>query len=109
MSVPLYQAKAEFFRMPGHPVRSRVLDGPVPVRNLLTAIEVAPSRLSQQVAVLRRSGAGSARRESSTVVYERASGDAADLTGAAPRILTEIPAGQSELPAELREAEVAAR
>ncbi|MGW2554256.1 hypothetical protein [Streptomyces sp. NPDC001635] len=36
MSVPLYQAKAEFFRMLGHPVRIRVLellqDGPMPVR-----------------------------------------------------------------------------
>jgi hypothetical protein len=36
MPVPLYQAKAEFFRMLGHPVRIRVLellqDGPKPVR-----------------------------------------------------------------------------
>ncbi len=57
---PLYQAKAEFFRMLGHPVRIRVLellqDGPLPVRDLLAAIEVEPSSLSQQLAVLRRSG-----------------------------------------------------
>lgn len=26
VSVPLYQAKAEFFRKPGHPVRIRVLE-----------------------------------------------------------------------------------
>ena len=39
MSVPLYEAKAEFFRMLGHPVRIRVLEllqgGPMPVRDLL--------------------------------------------------------------------------
>jgi hypothetical protein len=55
-SVPLYQAKPEFFRMLGHPVRIRVLellqDGPMPVRDLLTRIEIEPSGLSQQLAVL---------------------------------------------------------
>ncbi len=74
MSVPLYQAKAEFFRMLGHPVRIRVLellqDGPMPVRELLNAIEVEPSALSQQLAVLRRSGSsrrcGRARRWSTS-------------------------------------------
>ena len=113
MSVPLYQAKAEFFRMLGHPVRIRVLellqDGPMPVRDLLTAIEVEPSSLSQQLAVLRRSGIVTSARESSTVVYELAGGDVADLMTAARRILTEMLAGQGELLAELREAEVAAR
>ncbi|CAO0831623.1 hypothetical protein SMICM17S_10559 [Streptomyces microflavus] len=67
MAVPLYQAKAEFFRMLGHPVRIRVLellqDGPLPVRELLAAIEVEPSSLSQQLAVLRRSGIVTATRE----------------------------------------------
>lgn len=65
--VPLYQAKAEFFRMLGHPVRIRVLellqDGPMPVRDLLAAIEVEPSALSQQLAVLRRSGIVASARE----------------------------------------------
>ncbi|MFE7761022.1 ArsR/SmtB family transcription factor [Streptomyces sp. NPDC057438] len=113
MSVPLYQAKAEFFRMLGHPVRIRVLellqDGPMPVRELLAAIEVEPSSLSQQLAVLRRSGIVTSQREGSTVVYALASGDVADLMGAARRILTEMLAGRNELLAELRDAEVAAR
>lgn len=44
MSVPLYQAKAEFFRVLGHPVRIRVLEllqnGPIPVaaRRILTEL-----------------------------------------------------------------------
>lgn len=113
VSVPLYQAKAEFFRMLGHPVRIRVLellqDGPMPVRELLAAIEVEPSSLSQQLAVLRRSGIVTNRREGSTVVYALAGGDVADLMQAARRILTEMLAGRNELLAELREAEVAAR
>lgn len=113
MPVPLYQAKAEFFRMLGHPVRIRVLellqDGPMPVRGLLAAIEVEPSSLSQQLAVLRRSGIVSSTRDGSTVVYALAGGDVADLMRAARRILTEMLAGQNELLAELREAEVAAR
>ncbi|GCB44079.1 metalloregulator ArsR/SmtB family transcription factor [Streptomyces sp. NL15-2K] len=113
MSVPLYQAKAEFFRMLGHPVRIRVLellqDGPKPVRNLLAEIEVEPSGLSQQLAVLRRSGIVTSQREGSTVVYALAGGDVADLMRAARRILTEMLAGRNELLAELREAEVAPR
>jgi ArsR family transcriptional regulator len=114
VSVPLYQAKAEFFRMLGHPVRIRVLellqDGPTPVRDLLAEIEVEPSTLSQQLAVLRRSGIVTSKREGSTVVYALAGGDVADLLRAARRILTEMLAGQNELLAELREAEeVAAR
>ncbi|MFI6436325.1 ArsR/SmtB family transcription factor [Streptomyces sp. NPDC050759] len=113
MSVPLYQAKADFFRMLGHPVRIRVLellqDGPLPVRDLLTAIGVEPSGLSQQLAVLRRSGIVTSTREGSTVVYELAGGDVADLLKAARRILTEVLAGRNELLAELREAEVVAR
>ncbi|MEU2432646.1 metalloregulator ArsR/SmtB family transcription factor [Streptomyces sp. NPDC007861] len=113
MPVPLYQAKAEFFRMLGHPVRIRVLEllqsGPMPVRDLLAEIEVEPSALSQQLAVLRRSGMVCSMREGSAVVYELTGGDVADLLWAARRILTEVLAGQNQLLAELREAEVAAR
>ncbi|MFD8141476.1 ArsR/SmtB family transcription factor [Streptomyces sp. NPDC059708] len=112
MPVPLYQAKAEFFRMLGHPVRIRVLellqDGPMPVRDLLAAIEVEPSALSQQLAVLRRSGIVTSVRDGSTVVYDLAGGDVAQLMRAARRILTEVLAGQSELLEELRESEVSA-
>ncbi|MFD8980581.1 ArsR/SmtB family transcription factor [Streptomyces sp. NPDC059564] len=109
MQVPLYQAKAEFFRMLGHPVRIRVLEllqsGPRPVRELLAEIDVEPSNLSQQLAVLRRSGIVVSVREGATVSYALAGGDVADLLRAARRILTELLAGQSELLAELRQGE----
>ena len=106
MQVPLYQAKAEFFRMLGHPVRIRVLellqDGPKPVRELLNAMEIEPSSLSQQLAVLRRAGIVSAIREGSTVVYTLATPELADLLVTARRILTDMLADQGQLLAELR-------
>jgi ArsR family transcriptional regulator len=111
VQVPLYQAKAEFFRMLGHPVRIRVLellqDGPMPVRDLLAAIEVEPSNLSQQLAVLRRSGIVTATRTGSTVMYELAGGDVNELLLAARRILTVLLSGQQDLLAELQETRTA--
>jgi ArsR family transcriptional regulator len=109
MPVPLYQAKADFFRTLGHPVRIRVLellqDGPLPVRNLLVQIDIEASNLSQQLAVLRRAGIVTATRDGSTVVYALSSNDVAELLRAARRILTDMIRGQEELLAELREAE----
>ncbi|GGV67968.1 transcriptional regulator [Streptomyces longisporoflavus] len=109
MQRPLYQVKAEFFRMLGHPVRIRVLellqDGPVSVRDLLTDIDIEPSNLSQQLAVLRRSGIVVSIREGTTVSYALAGGDVAELLRAARRILTELLAGQSALLADLQNAE----
>ncbi|MGK4579831.1 ArsR/SmtB family transcription factor [Kitasatospora sp. HPMI-4] len=109
MPVPLHQAKAEFFRMLGHPVRIRVLEllqnGPTPVRGLLAALDIEPSNLSQQLAQLRRYGLVTATREGSTVVYSLAGADVAELLRAARRILTELLADQGTLLAELRAAE----
>ncbi|MEU3744255.1 MULTISPECIES: ArsR family transcriptional regulator [Streptomyces] len=112
MPVPLYQAKEELLRMLEHPVRTRVLelpqDGRMPVRDLLAAIEVEPSALSRQLAVLRRSGIVTSPRDSATVVHELADGDGAQLMPAARRILTEVLTGQSALLEALRGYEVAA-
>ncbi|MFD0559113.1 ArsR family transcriptional regulator [Stackebrandtia endophytica] len=109
MQVPLYQAKAEFFRMLGHPVRIRVLEllgeGPRQVRDLLADIEIEPSSLSQQLAVLRRAGIVTSHRDGSAVVYTLAGPDVADLMRAARRILTEMLSGRSELAEALRAAE----
>ncbi|MGC0342874.1 DNA-binding transcriptional ArsR family regulator [Streptomyces sp. SLBN-8D4] len=111
MHVPLYQAKADFFRMLGHPVRIRVLEllqhGPVPVRDLLADIDIEPSSLSQQLAVLRRSGIVVSTREGSTVSYALAGGDVAELLRAARRILTELLAGQNQLLSQLQQADTA--
>ncbi|MEV4807168.1 metalloregulator ArsR/SmtB family transcription factor [Nonomuraea sp. NPDC049421] len=109
MSVPLYEAKAELFRLLGHPVRIRVLellqDGPKPVRDLLAEIEVEPTGLSQHLAVLRRSELVTARRDGSTVVYAMSGGDVAELLRAARHLLQAKLSGRHELLNELLEAE----
>lgn len=106
MPVPLYQAKAELFRTLGHPVRIRVLellqDGPKPVRELLQHIDIEPSSLSQQLAVLRRAGIVTSSRDGAAVMYQLAASDVAELMAAARRFLTEVLAGQGELLAELQ-------
>jgi ArsR family transcriptional regulator len=106
MPVPLHQAKAELFRTLGHPVRVRVLellqDGPLAVHELLGEIDVEPSSLSQQLAVLRRSGIVVSTREGAAVVYSLGTSDVADLMRAARRFLTDLLADRESLLTELR-------
>jgi ArsR family transcriptional regulator, arsenate/arsenite/antimonite-responsive transcriptional repressor len=106
MPVPRHHATSELFKTLGHPVRVRVLEllceGPTPVRDLLAAIDVEASNLSQQLAVLRRAGIVTARREHSTVTYELAGADVSDLMDAARRILAELLTDQGRLLAELK-------
>ncbi len=110
MPVPLYRAKAEFFRVLGHPVRIRVLEllceGPKPVRELLgdpeiVANGVSASSLSQQLAVLRRYGIVTTSRDAGSVVYALSGPDVSDLMMAARRILTEMHADQHSLLVQL--------
>lgn len=73
MAVPLYQAKAEFFRTLGHPVRIRVLEllaeGDKPVHELRAAVDIEAASLSQQLSVLRLAGLVSKRHENREVIY----------------------------------------
>jgi len=105
-SVPLYQAKAELFRTLGHPTRIRVLEllqgGPLPVRDLLSDLDIEPSSLSQQLAVLRRTGLVTSAREGSTVLYTLSTPDVADLLSAGRRILASVWEDTGGLLAELR-------
>jgi ArsR family transcriptional regulator len=107
MQPPLYEVKAEFFRMLGHPVRIRVLellqDGPVPVRDLLADIGVEPSNLSQQLALLRRSGIVVSTRRGPNVEYALAGGDVAELLRCARRILTVLLADREGVLEQLRQ------
>lgn len=91
MAVPLYQAKAEFFRTLGHPARIRVLEllseRDHAVHELLDRITIAPSNLSQQLAVLRRAGLVTQRREGGAVIYAVSVPEVRDLLLAARTIL----------------------
>jgi ArsR family transcriptional regulator len=106
MSRPLYQAKAEFFKTLGHPARIRVLEllsqREYAVGEMLPEVGVEATSLSQQLAVLRRAGLVTFRKEGSTVYYSLTSPQVAELLVVARRILTEVLAGQVELLADLQ-------
>ena len=105
MSIPLYQAKAEFFKTLGHPARIRILellsDRDHAVHELLEQIEIEPSNLSQQLAVLRRTSLVVSHRRAGEVVYSVSVPEVRDLLLAARSILSGIIAQQGELESEL--------
>lgn len=106
MSRPLYQAKAEFFKTLGHPARIRILEllsqREHAVGEMLPEVGVEATSLSQQLAVLRRAGLVTSRKEGSTVYYALTSPQVAELLAVARRILTEVLTGQVELLADLQ-------
>ena len=91
VGVPLYQAKAEFFRTLGHPARIRILEllceRDHAVHELLERIAIAPSNLSQQLAVLRRSSLVVSHRRGGEVTYSISAPEVRDLLLAARSIL----------------------
>jgi ArsR family transcriptional regulator len=103
---PLYQAKAEFFKTLAHPVRIRVLEllsgRDHQVAEMLPEVGIEAAHLSQQLAVLRKAGLVTSRREGSTVVYSLTSPKVAELLTVARGILTEVLSGQAELLADLQ-------
>src|SRR5690606_20030383 len=105
MPVPIYQAKAEFFRTLGHPARIRVLEllaeRDHAVHELLDEIDVEASNLSQQLAVLRRSGLVAQQRSGGQVVYSLSVSEVRDLLTSARGILSELLADQARLRAAL--------
>ena len=105
MPIPLYQAKAEFFRTLGHPARIRVLEllseQPLPVHELRAQIDIEASNLSQQLSVLRRSGLVIQHREGAEVIYALAVPEVRDLLAAARHILRTRTPGQEQLVDEL--------
>src|SRR6266545_6562237 len=73
VSRPLYQLKAEFFKTLAHPARIRVLEllseRDHSVAEMVPEVGIEPANLSQHLAVLRRSGLVTSRKEGATVIY----------------------------------------
>jgi DNA-binding transcriptional ArsR family regulator len=92
MTTPLYQLKAEFFKTLGHPARIRILEllakRDHSVGQLQAAIGLEASHTSQQLAILRRAGVVTARKQGNSVIYSMATPDMADLLAVARRVLT---------------------
>ncbi|MEU4197162.1 metalloregulator ArsR/SmtB family transcription factor [Kribbella sp. NPDC026611] len=107
MSRPLYQVKAEFFKTLGHPARIRVLEllseRDHSVAEMLPDVGIEATNLSQQLAVLRRSGLVATRKHGSTVIYSLTSPEVAELLKVARSILTGMLSGQAELLEDLQE------
>jgi len=103
---PLYQVKADFFRTIGHPARIRVLEllseREHAVHELLEAIDIEPSNLSQQLAVLRRAALITQRRDSGKVLYSLGVVQVGELLIVARQILLALAAEQERLTAQLR-------
>jgi len=101
MSVPLYQAKAEFFKTLGHPARIRILEllseREYAVHELLENVAIEPSNLSQQLAVLRRASLVISHRQGGEVTYSISAPEVRDLLLAARRILSGLVHVQDEV------------
>jgi ArsR family transcriptional regulator len=106
MHRPLYEVKADFFKTLGHPVRIRILEllseRDQAVGEILPEVNVEAANLSQHLAVLRRSGLVTSRKNGATVVYALTSPQVADLLRVARRILTEVLDVRVEQLADLR-------
>lgn len=98
MTTPLYRYKADFFKTLGHPARIRVLEllseSEQSVTKLQQEVGLETSHLSQQLAVLRRAGLVTTRKQGTTVFYALAAPEVADLLALARHILTEVLSGQ---------------
>ena len=73
MRDPVRQFKAEFFKALGHPARLKILEalrsGEKSVNELHGYLEIEPSSVSQQLAVLRHKNIVEARKEGTSVFY----------------------------------------
>ena len=71
MRDPVRQFKAEFFKALGHPARLKILEalrsGEKSVNELHGYLEIEPSSVSQQLAVLRHKNIVEARKEGTSV------------------------------------------
>ncbi|MFI6850342.1 ArsR/SmtB family transcription factor [Kitasatospora sp. NPDC050467] len=105
-AVPLYQHKAEFFKTLGHPVRIRVLEllseREHAVAELLPEVGVEAAHLSQQLAILRRTGVVTSRREGTSVLYRLTSPEIGELLTVARSILTAMLTDRAGLLEDLR-------
>lgn len=106
MHEPIYTLKAEFFKTLGHPARIRILEllaeGEHSVGELMPKLGLESSHLSQQLAVLRRTGMVVARKQGNNVIYTIASKDMAELLLVARKVLTGLLTDQMDLLKDLQ-------
>ncbi len=88
---PLAEVKADLFRALAHPARIRVLEilvqGERSVSDLQPLVGIESSHLSQQLAVLRRAGLVTTRKDGSLVLYAIRDPETTELLAVARRLL----------------------
>jgi ArsR family transcriptional regulator len=91
LSRPISELKADLFKALGHPARVRVLEllseGDHSVSEMQPLVGLEPSHLSQQLAVLRRAGVVTSRKEGAVVVYSLQDPETIELLAVAKRLL----------------------
>lgn len=106
MAEPIDKLKAEFFKTLGHPARIRILEllskNDCSVGELMPQLGLESSHLSQQLAVLRRTGMVVARKRGNNVIYSIASKDMADLLVLTRKVLTGLLTDQMDLLKDLQ-------
>jgi len=106
VTTPIYQVKAEFFKTLSHPARIRVLevlrDGELAVSELIPAVGIEASHLSQQLGVMRRANLVQSRKVGSNVFYSVGDPMLFELLEIAKRIITSSLTETQELLEELK-------
>jgi ArsR family transcriptional regulator len=100
-SRPVHEAKANLFRVLGHPARVRILellrDGERSVGSLQAELELDSGGTSQHLSALRRIGLVQSRREGTNVYYRVADERVFDLLAAGRDIISHQLAEQQSL------------
>ena len=106
VSQPISEIKAELFKALAHPARIRILEvlaeSERSVGEMQPLVGIELSHLSQQLAILRRAGLVSSRKEGSSVFYAVKDPLAVDLLVVAKRLLINSLSETSDLLADLR-------
>jgi ArsR family transcriptional regulator len=102
---PVYEVKANLFRVLGHPARVRILellrDSERSVGTLQAELELDSGGTSQHLAALKRIGLVTSRREGTSVFYSVGDERVFDLLAAGREIITRRLAGEQSLLHEL--------
>ena len=92
MHDPVRRFKAEFFKALAHPARLKILDllrsGEMSVNELQTRLEMEPSAVSQQLAVLRNKNIVESRKNGTSVYYRVRDPQVFELLDVARRIFS---------------------
>ncbi|MBI5031337.1 MAG: winged helix-turn-helix transcriptional regulator [Chloroflexi bacterium] len=107
MQDPLRQFKAEFFKALAHPARIKILellrDGELSVNELQARLEIEPSGVSQQLAILRSRQIVESRKNGTSVYYRVRDPQVFELLDVARRIFGNSLTNTQSMLAQLNE------